>query len=132
MPTISGPFDVTMQGEPPLDERDGISLGRARFDKKFHGALEATSVVFMTSARTTIPNSAAYVAIERIEGTVEGRRGSFCVTHLATMNRGAESLLISVVPDSGTGELIGLSGQMKIRIVERKHFYDFEYALPAQ
>lgn len=129
MPTISGPFDVKMQGEPPFDERDGISLGRARFDKQFHGALEATSVVHMTSVRTTIPNSAAYVAVERIEGTVEGKRGSFCVTHLATMNRGAESLLISVVPDSGTGELVGLSGQMKIRIVERKHFYDFEYSL---
>lgn len=118
-----------MQGEPPFDERDGISLGRARFDKKFHGALEATSVVHMTSVRTTIPNSAAYVAIERIEGTVDGKRGSFCVTHLAGMNRGAESLVISVVPDSGTGELVGLTGQMKIRIVERKHFYDFDYAL---
>lgn len=118
-----------MQGEPPLLERDGISLGRARFDKKFHGALEATGVVHMTSVRTTIRNSAAYVAVERIEGTVEGKRGSFCVTHVASMNRGAESLVISVVPDSGTGELVGLSGQMKIRIVERKHFYDFDYAL---
>jgi hypothetical protein len=121
-----------MQGGPPFDVRDGISLGRARFDKEFSGALEAHSVVHMTSVRTTIANSAAYVAIERIEGAVDGKRGSFCVTHLASMTRGADALVISVVPDSGTGELVGLSGQMKIRIVEGKHFYDFEYALAGQ
>jgi hypothetical protein len=132
MPTISGPFEVTMQGEPPFDVRDGISLGRARFDKKFSGALEATSVVHMTSVRTAIANSAAYVAIERIEGSVDGKRGSFCLTHVASIARGLDALVISVVPDSGTGELVGLSGQMKIRIVEGKHFYDFEYALAGQ
>lgn len=130
MLSVTGLFDVTMQGEPPYDTRDGVMLGRAHFDKKFHGALEATSEVQMLSARTPVANSAAYVGLERIKGNLAGRTGSFCVVHLGLMNRGAESLVVTVVPDSGTGQLAGLSGAMRIRIVEGKHFYDFDYALP--
>ncbi|MBE2249576.1 MAG: DUF3224 domain-containing protein [Myxococcus sp.] len=129
MPTLTGSFDVTMQAEPPYDTRDGVSLGRARFDKRFHGPLEATSVVHMLSARTPIPSSAAYVALERIEGTLDGKAGAFCVTHVGTMNRGADSLVISVVPDSGTGALTGLTGTMRIRVVDGKHLYELDYAL---
>ena len=130
MPTITGPFDVSMQAEPPYDTRDGVMLGRARFDKTFHGALDATSVVHMLSARSAArKDSAAYVALERIEGSLDGRRGTFCVTHLGTMNRGANSLVVTVVPDSGSGELEGLSGSIRIRIEDGKHFYDFDYAL---
>lgn len=127
MPTVTGRFDVTMQAEPPFDVRDGISLGRARFDKTFHGPLSATSVVYMLSARTAVPTSAAYVALERIEGTLDGKRGSFCVLHLATMRGGTQSLRIVTAPDSGTGELVGLTGELRIRIEAGQHFYDFDY-----
>jgi hypothetical protein len=120
-----------MQAEPPFDESHGVSLGRARFDKTFRGALEATSVVHMLSARTAVATSAAYVAVERLVGTLEGRAGSFCVVHLATMDRGADALRITVVPDSGSGALTGLRGEMRIRIEAGRHFYDFEYTLPA-
>lgn len=130
MPTVTGRFDVTMQPEPPFDTRDGISLGRARFDKTFHGPLTAASVVSMLSARTAVPTSAAYVALERIEGTLEGKRGSFCVLHLATMSGGTQSLRIVTAPDTGTGELTGLTGEMTIRIEAGQHFYDFDYRLP--
>lgn len=130
MPTITGSFDVTMHAEPPYDTRDGVMLGRATFDKTFHGGLNAKGLVHMLSARSGArKDSAAYVALERIEGTLDGRRGTFCVTHQGTMNRGSDSLVISVVPDSGTGELEGLSGSMRIRIEDGKHFYDFDYSL---
>lgn len=130
MPTLTGPFDVTMHAEPPYDTRDGVMLGRASFDKTFHGGLEATGLVHMLSARHATKPSGTYVALERIEGSVDGKRGSFCVTHLGTMHDGAESLAITVVPASGTGELEGLTGSMRIRRTDGKHFYDFDYALP--
>lgn len=129
MPTLTGPFEVTMHAEPPYDTRDGLNLARATFDKKFHGGLEATSLVHMLSARHATKPSGTYVALERIEGTVDGKRGSFCVTHHGTMSSAAQSLVISVVPDSGTGELEGLAGTMRIRIEDGKHFYDFDYSL---
>jgi hypothetical protein len=131
MPTVTGRFEVQLQAEPPFDVSDGVTLGRARFDKTFTGALEATSVVHMTSARTALPDSAAYVAVERITGSLEGRAGSFCVVHLATMNRGAQSLRITVVPDSGSGGLLGLRGEMRIRLERGQHHYEFEYELAA-
>ena len=127
MPTIKGPFEVTMKAEPPYDVSDGVALSRASFDKRFSGSLEATSVVQMLSARTPVPSSAGYVAIERVVGSLDGRRGSFVLQHSGVMNRGAESLSITVVPDSATGELTGLRGRMQIRIVEGRHSYEFEY-----
>ena len=83
----------------------------------------------MLSASTSVKGSAGYVAIERVTGTLNGKNGSFVLQHYATMTRGAPQLTITVVPDSGTGELEGLSGKMNIRIENGKHFYDFEYAL---
>jgi hypothetical protein len=84
----------------------------------------------MLSSGTAVPNSAGYVAIERVEGTLHGKPGTFVLQHNAIMNKGEAMLNVIVVPDSGTGELTGLSGQMNIIIKEKKHYYEFEYVLP--
>jgi hypothetical protein len=101
-------------------------------DKQFHGDLEGTSKGEMLTASGTVKGSAGYVAMERVEGKLKGRSGSFVLQHNATMNRGVPQLNIIVVPDSGTGELEGLAGQMTIKITGGKHFYDFEYTLAAR
>jgi hypothetical protein len=132
MATIAaGPFDVQMNPDPSYETADGgIVLGRVSFAKQFHGPLEATSVVQMLSAGTAVKGSAGYVAIERVEGLLDGRAGSFVLQHSGTMNRGQASLAISVVPDSATGELAGLAGTMTIDIVDGKHTYRLDYSLP--
>jgi Protein of unknown function (DUF3224) len=124
-----GSFEVTMHAEPPYDAADGVTLARASFDKRFAGPLDATSTVQMLAARTPVDDSAGYVALERIQGTLEGRRGAFVVVHTGIMNRGARSLTIAVVPDSGTGELRGIAGTMSVEIVEGRHSYELEYSL---
>jgi hypothetical protein len=98
--------------------------------KQLHGDLEATSKGEMLTAGTAEKGSAGYVAIEWVSGTLHGRTGTFALQHTATMNRGVPSLSITVVPDSGTGQLAGLTGSMKIIIADGKHSYDFEYTLP--
>jgi hypothetical protein len=92
-------------------------------DKKFSGDLEATSKGEMLSAMTDVKGSAGYVALERVSGTLHGRNGTFVLQHTGTMTRGAPELSITVVPDSGTGQLVGLASKMTIKIVEGKHFY---------
>ena len=125
---VSGAFDVKLAPQEAYNKAD-TTLGRMSIDKQFHGAIEATSKGEMLSASTSVKGSAGYVAIERVTGTLNGKNGSFVLQHYATMTRGAPQLTITVVPDSGTGELEGLSGKMNIRIENGKHFYDFEYAL---
>jgi len=98
-------------------------------DKQFHGDLEGVSKGQMLTAGTAVKGSAGYVAIEKVSGTLNGRSGTFILQHTATMTRGIPQLSITVVPDSGTGQLVGLSGKMNINITEGKHSYDFEYAL---
>ncbi len=127
---IQGEFEVRRTPEAPCDLGDGVQAGHFRFDKRFHGELDAVSVVHMLGATTETEGSAAYVAIERIAGTLEGRRGAFLTQHNGTMDRGAPSLSVTVVPDSATGELKGLRGSMKIDIMEGRHFYTFDYTLP--
>jgi hypothetical protein len=100
-------------------------------DKQFHGDLEATSKGEMLTAGTAIKNSAGYVAVERVIGTLHGKQGTFALQHNATMTRGEGKLNIIVVPDSGTGELTGLSGAMSIEITNGKHAYVFDYSLAA-
>jgi hypothetical protein len=114
----------------PQTDREVPMLNRMTIDKKFYGDMEATTQGQMLSARTTIPNSAGYVAIERVEGSLHGRKGSFVLQHMGTMNRGESSLVITVVPDSGMEELVGLTGTLSIIIVDGKHSYDFTYTLP--
>ena len=122
-----GTFEVTMTPEPPYDTTDGVSLGRVSFEKTFSGELTATGRVQMLAARTAVPTSAAYVALERITGTLAGREGSFTVTHLGRATASARTLDVAIVPDSGTGGLTGIAGTMKIDIVEGKHLYEIEY-----
>jgi Protein of unknown function (DUF3224) len=113
----------------PQTERTIALLSRMTIDKEIHGDLEASTQGQMLAAGTAIPNSAGYVAIERVEGTLHGKKGSFVLQHNATMNRGVPSLNITVVPDSGTDELTGLSGIFTVIIEEGKHSYEFVYTL---
>jgi Protein of unknown function (DUF3224) len=123
----TGLFEVNIV---PQADRDVPMLSRMTIDKKIHGDLEATTQGQMLSARTAIPNSAGYVAIEKVEGSLHEKKGSFILQHTATMNRGEPSLLVTVVPDSGTDELAGISGTFSIIIAGGKHSYDFVYSLP--
>jgi hypothetical protein len=119
-----GPFDVKLLPQPTDTE-----LGRMSIDKQFHGDLEGTSKGEMLAAQTAVKGSAGYVAMEKVTGTLKGRKGTFILQHSATMNRGTPQLSITVVPDSGTGDLVGLTGKMNIIIESGKHSYDFEYAI---
>ena len=125
-----GGFEVKRTPQGALDAGDGAQIGHVRFDKRFHGPLDAASVVHMLAVGTDVPGSAAYVAIERIAGTLDGRQGSFLTQHNGILDRGQPTLSLSVVPDSGAGELAGLTGRMAIDIVDGAHFYTFDYELP--
>jgi hypothetical protein len=125
-----GGFDVKLTPEDLADEGADANLGRMSIDKQFHGDLEGTSKGEMLTAATSVKGSAGYVAIERVTGALQGRNGSFVLQHIGVMNRGTPDLKITVVPDSGTGQLVGLSGTMTIKITDGKHSYDFEYTLP--
>ncbi|MGI9091361.1 MAG: DUF3224 domain-containing protein [Gemmatimonadaceae bacterium] len=130
----SGTFEVKLNPLPTAESAEGTEgapLGRMSIDKQFHGDLEATSKGEMLAAGTDVKGSAGYVAIERVRGTLDGRNGTFVLQHSGTMTRGAPQLLITVVPDSGTGELTGLAGTMMINIADGKHSYDFEYTGPS-
>ena len=127
----SGSFEVEIRPQAPFFEQDGLTLGGAEGQKRFSGPLEATGNVHMLSARTAVPGSAGYVALERIEGTLEGRSGTFVVAHLGTMGAGDEALSIVIVPDSGTGELTGIRGTMGIRIEAGQHCYWIEWTMPS-
>lgn len=105
-------------------------LARLSIDKQISGDLQATTQGSMLSAGTAVKGSAAYVALERVTGTLHGKSGSFALMHVGTMNRGTPSLSITVVPDSGTGELEGLQGDFKLQIVDGKHLYELSYSLP--
>ena len=123
----SGTFEVKLAPEPGDDQAPGV--GRMSIDKQFRGDLEAVSRGQMLSAVTSVKGSAGYVAIEQVTGNWHGRSGAFVLQHSGTMTRGAPQLIVSVVPDSGTGQLAGLAGTLTITIAEGKHSYDFEYTL---
>lgn len=130
MPNIRGTFDVSLK---PLKThaqgQHDINIGRMSIDKTFHGTLNAQSQGDMLSAMTAVKGSAGYVAIEQVTGTLDGKQGSFVLQHFGIMNRGSDRLILEVVPDSGTGELTGLTGSMKIEVKDGQHFYDFEYKM---
>ena len=125
----SGTFDVKVTPQPADEKAASTTLGRMSMDKQFHGDLEGTSKSEMLTAGTAVQGSAGYVAIEHVSGKLRGRAGTFVLQHSGVMNRGALQLTITVVPDSGTGELAGLAGTMTIKITDGKHFYDFDYTL---
>ena len=130
MPHVKGTFEVKLTPL-ALDEKSADSLlSRLLIDKKFHGALDATSKGEMLAAGTTVKGSAGYVAIEKVTGTLAGRTGSLVFQHTGTMNRGEPQLSVTIVPDSGTDQWTGITGKMNIKIEKKQHFYELEYTLP--
>jgi hypothetical protein len=125
-----GTFEVKMTPQPAQDGVGDPGIGRMALDKQFHGDLEATGKGQMLAAGTEVPGSAGYVALERVSGTLHGRRGSFALQHSGTMTRGAPQLVITVVPDSGAGDLLGLAGTLSITVTGGQHGYELEYTLP--
>jgi hypothetical protein len=124
----SGTFTVKLEPQSPAHADSG--LGRMSLDKQFGGDLEARSLGEMLAYRSAVDGSAGYVAMERVVGALHGRRGSFVLQHSGTMDRGASTLVVSVVPDSGTEELAGLTGTLAIHIdAQGGHSYTFEYSL---
>lgn len=124
---VSGTFDINMtpqaaSGTPPW--------GRQRLEKVFHGPLEGTSIGEMLAVRTAVQGSAGYVALEQVTATLDGRKGTFLLQHSGLMDRGTPMLTVTVVPDSGTGQLQGLKGTMTIKAEGGKHTYGFSYSLP--
>jgi hypothetical protein len=127
MTHASGTFEVKMTPQTPDDK--SATVGRFSLDKQSQGNLEGTSKGEMLAVGTAVNGSAGYVAMEQVTGTLNGRSGSFALQHTGTMTRGALQLSVTVVPDSGTGELSGLSGKMTINIVDGKHLYEFDYEI---
>jgi len=130
MTRAAGPFDVKIT--PQEDNSEDPLLNRMLLDKSYLGDLEATSKGQMLTAGSAVKGSGAYVAIEKVSGTLNGHSGTFVLQHAGTMNQNVPQLVITVVPDSGTGDLQGISGKMNITIApDGKHSYDFEYDLPS-
>lgn len=130
MQQVTGSFDVKLAPQKPDNSQaEAANLPRMSLDKQFHGDLEAIGQGEMLSLLDREKGSGGYVALERVTGTLEGRSGSFVLQHHAVMTRGTPEMRIQVVPDSGTGELTGISGTMTIRIDGGQHYYGFDYKL---
>jgi hypothetical protein len=127
----SGTFDVKIAPQKADNpQAEAAKLGRMSIDKTFHGDIDGTSKGEMLAFMTEVKGSAGYVALERVTAKLNGREGSFVLQHDGTMTRGIPSLTVKVVPDSGTGELAGITGTLEIKIEGGQHFYEFEYSLP--
>lgn len=124
---VTGTFEVKIT--PQDDKSEDKTMGRMTIEKTWHGDLEGASKGQMLTGGDPTKGSAGYVAMEKVTGTLKGKKGSFIFQHSGTMDRGENELKITVVPDSGTGELEGLTGTMTIKIENGKHFYDFEYRI---
>ncbi|MFO7540410.1 MAG: DUF3224 domain-containing protein [Chloroflexota bacterium] len=120
------PLETYAQGH------DDLNLGRMSIDKTFEGELQGTSQGEMLTAVTPTQGSAGYVAIEQVQATLHGKSGSFVLQHSGLMNGGRQQLMLQVVPDSGSGDLTGLSGDMHIEIKDGQHFYEFDYTFDAE
>ena len=130
MTTAKGTFDVKITPQASDLAPEGPNLGRMSLDKQFHGDLSgAAKGEMITAAGLAVKESAAYSAVERVVGTLHGKKGGFALQHTGVMNRGTPHLNITVVPDSATGELVGLTGKMDIIIEGKLHSYVFEYEL---
>jgi hypothetical protein len=127
----AGSFEIDLVPVPLRDGQPASAIGLLSIDKRFAGDLTGTSDGFMLASNSPTEGSAAYVAIENVTGALRGRQGSFVLQHTGAMSRGASTLTIVVVPDSGTDELVGLDGSMDIEVVDGRHEYTFDYTLPA-
>lgn len=125
-----GTFEVALTPVGEADALRGVTLGRMSLHKQFHGQLVATGKGEMLTALTGVAGSAGYVAIELVSGTLDGRQGSFVFQHAGVMSRGDQQLSISVVPDSGTEQLAGLTGVFSLDVRDGQHHYVFDYTLP--
>jgi hypothetical protein len=128
---VSGSFQVSLTPQAAEAGVGDPGIARMALHKVFEGALAGEAHGQMLATRTSTPGSAGYVALDRFEGALDGRSGGFSLQHSGTMDRGSPSLSITVVPDSGTGELAGLQGTLGIRIEDGAHFYDFDYQIVA-
>jgi Protein of unknown function (DUF3224) len=126
-----GTFETFAAFEPPYDDHGGVALVRGAFDKRFEGDLVGASKVHLLQARTKVPGSSSYVAMERVHGVLGGRRGSFVMLHTALMGHGSRSHAIQVVPDSGTQELTGIAGRMEIHVEQGQRLYTLDYRFVA-
>jgi hypothetical protein len=126
----SGTFEVKLTPHTSKENDEGKSIIRLSIDKQFHGDLAAISKGEMLADSMGEKGSGGYVAMERVSGTLHGRSGTFVLQHSGTLTRGATQLSITVVPESGTEQLVGLEGKMLIKVANGKHFYEFEYTLP--
>lgn len=130
MTVATGSFEVKINPQSD-DKGEGSSMGRMSLDKQYHGDLEATAKGEMLYASSTaVQGSGTYVAVERVTGKLNGKTGSFALAHKGTMAGGQQQMDITIVPDSGAGELAGISGTLKIIIADGKHSYELEYTLP--
>lgn len=127
--TAKGTFSIVMVPPPAGEGAGRLSVGRMLIDKQYTGDFTGTGQGEMLSAGNPAAGSAGYVAIEHVSGTLHGRSGTFALQHNGTMHAGASHLAISIVPGSGTGDLFGIEGKLKLDIVERKHFYQIDYTL---
>ena len=123
----TGGCTVMLELQPASALADAAVIGRRTLSKQFHGELEAESCGEMLAVMTAVEGSMAYVALEKVTGSLAGRHGSFDLQHASQMIRGKPFQSIRVVPDSGTGELAGLEGEMQIEIRDGQHLYSFEY-----
>jgi hypothetical protein len=121
---VTGAFDVKAEAEGTAD----APIGTYKLTKTYHGELDGTGIGKMLGVGTPIEGSAAYVALEQVNGTLSGHSGGFALIHKGTMGHGAQHLEIAIVPDSGTGALKGISGSLDIRIESGKHFYTLRLA----
>ncbi len=127
MPTSSGYLNVSIEAEPPFLEQDGLKLNHNVVRKEFSGDMVGTSEAHMITAFTGTPGSAGYVAIEYFTGSVGGKSGAFVLQHSGAMNKGDAQLTVTIVPDSGTGELAGISGTLEIDNDQGRHSYVLNY-----
>lgn len=128
--TATGTFEVKINPQSE-DKGEGSTMGRMSLDKQYHGDLEGTAKGEMLYASSTgVQGSGSYVAVERVTGKLHGKTGSFALAHKGTMAGGKQQMDIAIVPDSGAGELAGISGTLKIIIADGKHSYELEYTLP--
>lgn len=125
-----GTFEVQLTPQPLTDAEAAPGLGRLAIAKVFVGDLAGSSWGEMLSARTAVEGSAGYVAIEHVSGALHDRQGSFVLQHTGVMARGVQQLTITVVPDSGAGELAGLAGTMSLQLADGVHAYDLAYTFP--
>ena len=130
MAQAKGSFEITMQAPPAGEGVGRVSIGRMLLDKYYSGDLIGIGQGEMLSAGNPAAGSAGYVAIEHVTGTLGDLSGSFALQHAGTMHAGASHLSVSIVPGSGTGQLTGIEGKIRLDMVDRKHYYELDYTLP--